>query len=182
MTMTTTPQSINRHVLALCARLGATEPPIYVDVQPRSDSGFADCFNDVVRHVEESGGTRLHGWQIWEWPGVLVEAEFHAVWQKPDGSLADVQSKPDGETRILFVPQANLEFNGVRRDNVRHAIGKDPLIQMFIQTQNRFFKLFQQRYGNPVGEVHLDSELSQIMHEQQLRTGELIRRYPRRQP
>jgi hypothetical protein len=177
MTMTTTPPNINLHVLSLCTRLKSTEAPRYVDVQPRSDSGYSDCFNDVARHVEEHGGRRLCGWQIWEWPGVFVEAEFHAVWQRPDSTLTDVQRKPDGEVRILFLPQPTLEFNGIRRDNVRHAIGKDPLIHTFIQMQNRFFKLFQQKCGNQIGEVRLDSELSQLMLEQQNRRLELVSRY-----
>jgi len=57
-------------------------------------------------HVEEQGGAVQHGWALWEWPRVMVEAEFHAVWRSPDGSRLDVTPREDSQQRILFVSHA----------------------------------------------------------------------------
>ncbi len=177
MVATTTPATINRYVTELCKRLRTQEPPRFVKVEPRADSGFADCFNDVARHVQEFGGRIVHGWQLWEWPRVLIEAEFHGVWESPDGCLIDVQKKPENEREILFVPDTRLKFEGKRIDNVRHAIGKDPLIATYIQEQNLFFKLFRLRYGDTVGQVTLDAELAQILYQQRNLQKELVQKY-----
>ncbi|BCV47449.1 hypothetical protein [Shewanella algae] len=39
----------------------------------------------VQNKIDKFGGTLITGWAIWEKVGVFIEAEFHAVWLKPDG-------------------------------------------------------------------------------------------------
>lgn len=173
MVATTTPNGVNKHIRELCRRLDVDSDPRFLPVLARDDSGLGDCFNDVKRHVVEHGGSLVHGWMLWEWPGVLVEAEFHGVWRSPSGELIDVTKKGDGETEILFVPDEVRIYEGSRIDNVRHAVGKNPKIQTFIQTQNRFYKLFSERHGNLVGEVELDDELAEMAYRNALLAEEL---------
>lgn len=160
MTATTTPARITTHIHKLCRRLGLGWKPQFVPVLERNDSGFRDCFNDVQRHIAENGGSIVYGWLLWEWPGILVEAEFHAVWQSPEGELLDVSEKPCGETTVLFIKDPTRVFSGRRVDNVRLAVGKDPRISELISGHEHFNHLLQQRHGDEVGEIHLDEELS----------------------
>jgi hypothetical protein len=56
----------------------------------------------VLHRVREHGGKRINGWMIWE-ADDFDEAEFHCVWQNPDGQLVDVTPRVDREERILFL-------------------------------------------------------------------------------
>jgi hypothetical protein len=62
------------------------------------------CSDGVREKIKHDGGSIVFGWTIWEWPKVLLTAEFHAVWQSPSGKLLDITPKPQHETSILFVP------------------------------------------------------------------------------
>lgn len=134
----TTPSRITADVRRLCRRLGSVSEPVFVDVsasRATSQEDFDDCFHDVQREVEKSGGNIQYGWTIWEWPGIFIEAEFHAVWRRTDGELLDVTPKKDGEERILFVPDLVRVFSGKQIDNVRVAIGRDPRIKQLLRLQ-----------------------------------------------
>ena len=179
MAATRTPRTINSHIRRLCARLGIGWKPQYLPVIARADSGFLDCFSDVARQVAEHGGAIVCGWQLWEFPRILVEAEFHAVWRRPNGALVDVQHKLDGEREILFVEDRTRTFTGVRVDNVRLAVGKDPLIAEFIAGNEEFQRVFNERHGGkPPGLVKLEPDLARMYKALELTQVELIRRYP----
>ncbi|OWG13090.1 hypothetical protein KDK82_5597 [Delftia sp. K82] len=173
MAATTTPKEVTKYIRELCTRIGATSEPMFLPVHTRKDSILGDCFNDVNRQIAEFGGDAVHGWQLWEWPGIMVEAEFHGIWRSPNGELLDISLKGEGEETVLFVPDPSRKFNGSRVDNVRHAIGKNPKIRTFIQNQNRFFKLYKAMHGDVVGEVILRNELAELWEQQQLLGREL---------
>ena len=42
------------------------------------------------------------GWRIWEWYGVMIEAEFHTIWESSDGILHDITPAPQEIGRTLF--------------------------------------------------------------------------------
>lgn len=71
------------------------------------------CADGVLEKVKNDGGDIRYGWTIWEWPGVLLTAEFHAVWTDQSNALIDVTPKPHGEKQILFVPDSSVpsDFN-----------------------------------------------------------------------
>jgi hypothetical protein len=174
MVATTTPKEVTKHMRELCRRIGAVVEPKFIQVRTREDAVLGDCFNDVQRQIAQFGGTSVHGWQLWEWPGILVEAEFHGVWQSPTGELVDVSLKGESEQVVLFVPDPCMKYDGNRVDNVRHAIGKSPRIRTFIQNQNRFFKLLKAAHGNAIGEVALRGELADLWEHQQQLGRELV--------
>jgi len=152
--MTTTPKSISPEIRRLCEKIGGLDEPVYLQVSPRSDSGIKDCFIDVQNQVSEHGGSIQHGWVLWEWAGIYVEGEFHAVWRKPDGQMLDVQEKPDGEQRILFAPDSRRVFEGVRVDNIRMAVGRDPRIKEWIAIVEKFDKIVSRDAQNvPFGSL-----------------------------
>lgn len=102
--------------------------------EPRAKPG--ECFWNVKAKVEQDGGRIELGRIIWEWPGILLNAEAHAVWVSEERELVDVTPKPDGETKILFVPDARVCFPRERGelacDNVRKALIDSPLVHRLI--------------------------------------------------
>jgi len=120
----------------LCNELTGSELPDFLDVAPRPDSIPSDCFTDAQKKSKAQGGSVQHGWLIWEFPEVMLEFEFHAVWRRPDGSLLDVSKKADNEKRILFVPDQTRTFKGARRPGMRHALVNDLNILEFIKTKH----------------------------------------------
>ena len=154
------PSRITADVRRLCRKLGDVEEPVFVEVEPRTDSGLNDCFMDVQRQVAEFGGSVQHGWLIWLLPGILIEGEFHSVWRRPDASLLDVTFKQDRERQILFAPDRVRQFADLRVPTIRHAIGRDPRIKQFMELSERFQRLAGERYRDRFGQaVVLEDDL-----------------------
>jgi len=112
-------------------RLQITQPAVFVPVDRRYEEG--QCFGNVTSHIEQNGGQRVLGWMLWEWPGVMAEAVFHAVWRSPSGELRDVTGLPNSETTILFLPDEKAVFPTKRVDNIRIPLRDHPKIVAFIQ-------------------------------------------------
>lgn len=106
---------------------------MYLTVHPEATADVNECFPNVEAKSAREGGRMLCGWQLWEWPHVMVEAEFHAVWLSPEGEMVDITPKPHGETRILFVPDERRRYTGITVDNVRMPLRDDQLIRHFIR-------------------------------------------------
>jgi hypothetical protein len=98
----TTPPIITNEVRDFAASL-AKGAPVYVPVIEDHHGLFGWCSDGVGSKIAADGGTFAYGWTIWEWPGVLLTAEFHAVWCDDAGNFFDITPKPGGETRILFL-------------------------------------------------------------------------------
>lgn len=130
----TTPLEITRPVRRLIEAVVPGGEARYLTVQPEANAVVSECFPNVEAKVAVAGGRMLCGWQIWEWPHVLVEAEFHAVWVSPEGEFIDITPKPHGENRILFLPDERRRYNRFLVDNVRMSLRDDLLIQHFIQS------------------------------------------------
>jgi len=81
------------------------------------------------------------GWQIWEWPDVLAEAEYHAVWESPKGEWLDITPKDDGVDRILFLPDHGRPYKGRRKDSKRMALNGNPVSKVLIAASERIFRL-----------------------------------------
>jgi len=129
----TTPKAITPSILKFCERFeGASKNPIFIPVEPKEDAPLNSCFHVVPKVVEQHGGELIHGWTIWEWPGLYLDAEFHAVWQQPDGTLVDPNPKADGESRILFLVDKGRKFEGQRRPNRIMPLVDDPVVRKWI--------------------------------------------------
>jgi hypothetical protein len=171
----TTPPRITADVRRLCRKLGDVDEPVFISVEARTDCGINDCFIDVEKQVEDSGGSIQHGWLVWEIPGIIIEGEFHAVWRKLDGSLLDVTRKQDGETLVLFVPDRVRRFQGQCVLTIYHAVGRDPRIRKLIEVSSRFQRLFAKRCRGRFGEeIVLDAEMSDLLRRKTLLEAQLI--------
>lgn len=138
---TRTPPIVDKHIRRLIARVAPGQVPIRLAVTPHPDAVPAECYTNADARVAAEGGSVLYGWQIWEWPHVLVEAEFHAVWSSPSGELRDVTPRHDAETEILFVPDARRIYHGAPIDNVRMAIRDDLTVHDFIAATEEIQRL-----------------------------------------
>ena len=96
--MTGPPRDIFPYVVDFCRSLGPTTAPIFLDVSPSANDLPVECVDNVRRRIAASGGEEVLGWKIWEWYGVMIEAEFHMVWRSPDGQLHDVTPNPKSST------------------------------------------------------------------------------------
>jgi len=165
------PQRITPDVRRLCRKLGDVDEPVFIAVEPRTDSSVNVCFDDARDQAAEHGGSVQCGWLIWEWPGIMVEGVFHGVWRRPDGVLVDVSFKQDGETRVLFVPDRTRIFADKMVPAIAHPIGSDPLIRKYISMTSRFDQLVSDRYRHRLGEqITLDPELTEL-NERKLEIG-----------
>lgn len=143
----TTPKSVSKEVLELCAMIDATQSPIYVDV-PFADGKLEDCFPNVQARVAKDGGMIQYGWMIWEHPGVLVEGVFHAIWRKPSGDLLDITPTRDRESRILFLPDSKRTWQRELVDNIRLPLNDLPKTRFAIKLSQAMFALQKAYYAD----------------------------------
>ena len=139
----------------LAQRLSPGTPIETVPVEPQPWASLNDCFPNVDRMVDEYGGSREYGWQLWEvFPGVLLEAELHAVWVDDRGQRHDITPKQVPLPFIVFVPDPDFVYDGRQVDNVRVALTKDPLAKALIAAyRERFAALNEGELADSYGHV-----------------------------
>ena len=135
---TKTPDSIHDGVLAFCAHICAASSPVSVPVVPSRDSTVRECFSNVARSVERSGGSAVLGWAIWEVPGVFLEAEFHAVWDRPQQGLECVTRRDDADTSLVFLPDSGRRDAQPPLSNVRFSWPKNERISGLLRAIDEF--------------------------------------------
>lgn len=134
-----TPDENNKDIIRLLKKVNGTHTPLYLDIESEPGAMKSDCFPIVQRKVEAAGGKMVLGWQLWE-TNNIVEAEFHAVWEDPDGELHDITPKDGGVTQILFVEDENLVYDGRQKDNIRRNTTTNPLVDDFIKVSEAEFR------------------------------------------
>ena len=151
-----TPVELSPALIAICEQLAPGTKPIYIDVLSDTGAPTNECFHLVEERARREGGSRLIGWALWEMPGLYAEAEYHAIWQAPDGRYLDISPKLEPTAKVLFLPIPGAEYNDLQKDNVRRAISKDPYVQLFLQCFERRFEIMNRgdRAGQ-YGEISL---------------------------
>lgn len=125
-------------------RVAGGGEPVYLDVRPEPGAIAGECFANVAAKVAAAGGSVVYGWQLWEWPHVLVEAEFHAVWRASEGTLHEITPKHDRDEQILFAVDPRRIYAGTLVDNVRLAVRDDPLVHHFIAVAEEMVRVRSQ--------------------------------------
>ena len=105
--METTPKKISGRVKSFLRKANLTEQPIYLTFTLVSKNYIGNfCHDNTKEETEKNGGSVVFGWTIWENKKTrFMEAEFHSVVKK-HGEYLDITPRPDGESKILFVPDA----------------------------------------------------------------------------
>ena len=142
MLVTIAPDPQTPHVNVFCREVVAGATPVRVPCAPDARAQQMDCFETVDQRVRTEGGSRLLGWAIWEIPGMLIEAEFHAVWAHPvNGALFDIAQRPMSFSAITFIADPTRQYEGRQVDNVRKPLTKDPNVRQFIYLMKRRFEI-----------------------------------------
>jgi hypothetical protein len=97
----------------LLAEIGAGVP---VRIEKRDDHlGLYGWPADGVRaRIDVDGGAIRFGWRLREWPCMLLTAEYHAVWEEPDGKLVDIAPAVTNDSVTLFAPDVRENPPGAR--------------------------------------------------------------------
>lgn len=143
MSYTRAPVELPERILNFCRQI-SPEMPSVIAVESQSFAVQGECYSNVEEQVRRAEGSTVYGWQIWDWPAVFTEAEFHAVWRAPDGSLHDITPKIDGEKAIVFLPDPSRIYQGRRIDSIRRPASANQVIGDFIQLCEANFRRFGQ--------------------------------------
>lgn len=170
--------------MRLCHELVPGGQPKYLAVNPVPNVALNDCFPFVESYVRDHGGSVCFGWQIWEWSGIMIEAEFHAVWRSSMGELRDLTPKQVPVTRVLFVPDTDRKYQGQQVDNVRRSLSSDPQVSYFIRAcEDEFEFLNRGERATQHGMLHLTGEEAREYDEIERRKNEhycqIISRLPK---
>jgi hypothetical protein len=138
---TKVPRYPNAAIAALSRAVAPESTPVFVACRPVEGGPVDECFPIVECYARENGGSPCVGCTLWEWPGILVEAEFHAVWCSPSGDLIDIVPRLVPLDRVLFLPDPKREYVGTQVDNVRRPLTADPHAHELIELCERRFAL-----------------------------------------
>lgn len=138
----TTPIELFKELRELCNELVPDIEPVYVAVQNTEGHKKNDCFHNLPKHIEEHGGEMVIGWSIWHWPGVLVEGEYHCVWRNTNSELIDITPKENGASKVLFLEDQSLTYDGRMLENQRRALRSDPVFQEWFSLIAQQFEVY----------------------------------------
>jgi hypothetical protein len=169
---------IKPYVISFCRSIVKEPNPSYISVRPLRRAPANECFRILPKHIDANGGEQVIGWTIWEWPRVLIEAEFHCVWRHPEGALLDITPKSLSIPRILFLPDSSRSYKGRQVDNIRKPLDHDPAIQRFCELSSRLHRALNEgELADYFGEVELSEEATRDELERQRLQVLLNRRY-----
>ena len=129
------------HVQTFCSEIGCTQP-ISVVCKPQFQENENECFQLVQDKIDESGGTLITGWAVWEKEGVFIEAEFHAIWLNSEGKHIDLNPRHISSNlkEILFIPDDQTKYENKQIDNIRKPLVDDPTVKKFLHLNTNLFQ------------------------------------------
>lgn len=178
---TTSPSTISAdataiHVLAFCRGLSDCKP-ITVPLKPLPDVPPDECFHVVKQHIAINGGRQVFGWSIWEWSGVYLEAEFHSVWETPDGILIDVTPKQIHCDAIIFLHDPKKQYEGCQVNNVRKPLVDSLTVRKFIEANNQIFNALNKGAAKYKNEVAMTPELARAYRRRERLYCQLVEKF-----
>ncbi|MFT6908731.1 MAG: hypothetical protein ACJAS1_005435 [Oleiphilaceae bacterium] len=100
------PEKDDHFLRKLIDKIGLEAEPVIVKIMPSPEARISECFPNVDYKVDQDGGVRVIGWQIWKTKN-LIEAEFHSVWKTDEKELVDITPRIVPLTEILFIEDCN---------------------------------------------------------------------------
>lgn len=166
------------HVQAFSHRVMPGRKPVYVPFQEIPYAQPLNCFFNVRTAQKALGGEAVLGWAIWEWPRVLIEAEFHAVLRLPDGRMIDLTPRNHSLRKISFLADPNARDEGQRVDNIREPLQRDPAIDRLIALHERHFDVTNQlEVVDERRQVQLIEEERQLVYDIEMTRHQLHLQY-----
>lgn len=166
------------HVVSFCQSVVPGAKPVYVPFQEVRLAQPLNCFFNVSTAQKALGGDMVIGWSIWEWPRVMIEAEFHAVLRLPDGRLFDLTPRNHELRKISFIEDPSARDEGQRVDNIRQPLKQDADIERLITLMKRYFDITEALdVVDERTEIELAKEERQLMNEIKMTRHHLQLRY-----
>lgn len=135
------PKKITKEIEAICDEVNSDSRPTYIPVQQKLSIDIEeDCIENVARKIITDGGSFKFGWAIWEWPQVMLEAEFWAVWVDNEGQLIDITPRGRGD-KILFITDDKTKFNGRPIDSIVKPLIDHPIVLQYIEMNRKIWQL-----------------------------------------
>jgi hypothetical protein len=173
------PKLILPYVLTFCRSICRNEP-VWVPLRPLPGKPVKECLSIVPEYVGMYGGTQRNGWAIWEFSKVMIEAEFHCVWESPDGELLDLTPQGFALDKILFLPDGKRKYRGLQIDNIRKPLTRDKDVKRFIElAERKFIELNRSVLPGYYGKIDIPDTVLAIQHEMELLEAKINRRYRR---
>lgn len=98
-----TPKEVTQKIMDFGGQIVSGVPRFqFNEIHPDSGALPNQCHLNVFSRCDETGGTPVFGWSIWECEA-WIEADFHSVWKEPSGRLVDLTPDEDGERKRLFL-------------------------------------------------------------------------------
>jgi hypothetical protein len=149
--MITVPSLNDPDLAKLIQLINSGIKPIKVDVVPEEYSVENECFPNVQEKIKRDGGKQIIGWQAWK-TKIIIEAEFHAIWESKNGTLVDVTPKKIPIAQGLFfptslktfLPDPQRKYEGYQVDNVRLNITDNLIVDDFIKMAKTEFSFLNQ--------------------------------------
>ena len=86
--------------------------------------------------IRGHGGQQVNGWAVWQWANISVTLEAHAVWESPEGMLADITPHDCGEREILFLRDDRVVYSGKPIGSIRQPLTASPQVAELIGLLN----------------------------------------------
>jgi hypothetical protein len=165
--LTRAPIRVTENIRTVCAELDDTGEPFFVDVSLEHYAERVKCVQNVHSKIDTDGGRIGFGWAIWESPGIVIQAQYHAVWISPEGEYLDITPKSFHADRILFLPDTKGKYNDGSRfnkrfDNARWPLSNDPLVSEFVEICETIFDFEEKVSPGPV--LHLEGRYT-LFHD-----------------
>lgn len=114
--MTTLPASTTDPQVLEFLKLWNLKDAVFLHYQDVGEGYAPDFCHVSAKHAAaKHGGRRIHGWALWQFgegSSTMIVADFHSVWEKPDGTMVDV-TPPKFGTKVLFVPDSSLAITRI---------------------------------------------------------------------
>ena len=152
--MTDVPLPANRdrvtnRALAICKTIREDAKPEMIRYQKVRGLPQGECFYNVRNHLAKHGGEVVDGWAVWEHPPLLVQAEFHSAWLRPDGVLVDLTPPLHQGCWTTFLRAVDGEVYEGRNKNVVYLpYEESDLAIRFVELSKRWIELVY-----PEGEI-----------------------------
>lgn len=158
----TTPAALTPAIVEFCRRVNPDREPEYIRVTNFADPSRTAWFELVAEKAAQDGGQPLTGWLIWA-NSKMIEAEAHVVWESPTGEHLDLAQKPDGERRVLFLPQPGLWDGSQAVRSKRQALVDTRETRAIFHRGEKWDELRERFWAE--GTVRLPNEVPQMLDQ-----------------
>jgi hypothetical protein len=134
------PDIKNNYVTSFCQSITQDQKPLYIHHEPLPNKPLKECFPIVSEQIATLGGKQISGWFLLEIPGIWLEAEFHAIWERPDGVWVDITPRTLPFSKVLFLPDSKRQYQGVQVESIFYPLTDNHAVVQFIELAKEFFK------------------------------------------